>query len=115
MRFVTSAEFPSFIAAKAAAAVHFDADWDGYREQTRRSMLHAEAALGEKVNFAKVDCDAEVALSRSIPVLNVPLVAYFRDGKLVVALIGANQNVLARLERVLRGEPIGYKDGTSTV
>ena len=40
-------------------------------------------------------------------------VAYYLDGKLVAALIGTGQNVLGRLERVLRGEPIGYKDGTT--
>jgi hypothetical protein len=44
---------------------------------------------------------------------NVPLVAYYRDGRLVAALIGADQDVKARLERVLWGEPIGYNDGTT--
>jgi thioredoxin-like negative regulator of GroEL len=114
MRFLTSEDVPAFIAAKPAAALHFDADWDKkYREEVRRSMLEAEAVLGERVNFAEIDCDASVALSKSIPVLNVPLVAYYRDGKLVAALIGADQNVRARMERVLHGEKIGYKDGTT--
>jgi thioredoxin-like negative regulator of GroEL len=113
MRLLTSEDVPAFIAAKPAAALHFDADWDKGREPVRRSMLEAEAVLGERVNFAEIDCDASVALSKSIPVLNVPLVAYYRDGKLVAALIGADQNVRARVERVLRGEKIGYKDGTT--
>ena len=114
MRLLTSKKVPAFVAAKAAAALHFDAQWDAKcREQVRRSMLEAEAALGKQAAFAEIDCDSNVALSKSIPVLNVPLVACYRDGELVAALFGADQNVRARVERVLRGEKIGYQDGTS--
>ena len=63
--------------------------------------------------FAEIDRDANAALAKSIPVANVPLVTYFRSGKLVAALIGAGQNVRARIERVRRGEAIGYNDGTN--
>jgi hypothetical protein len=77
-------------------------------------MLEAEAVLGEQANLAEIACDANVELAKSIPVLNVPLVTYYRHGKLVAALIGADQNVLARTVRVLRGEKIGYRDGTTT-
>ena len=115
MRLLTGEEVPAFVAAKPVAVLHFDAEWDAkYREQTRRSMLEAEAALGDRANFAEIDIDANVELAGSIPVLNVPLVAYYRDGQLVAALIGAGQNVRARVERVLRGERIGRKDGTGT-
>ena len=113
MQLLTSEDVPAFLASTPAAALHFDADWDAkYREQVRRSMLEAEAALGGQAGFAEIDCDANAELSKSIPVLNVPLVAYYRGGKLVAALIGADQNVRARMERVLRGQNIGYKDGT---
>jgi hypothetical protein len=74
-------------------------------------MLDAQAALGGQVNLAEIDCDENAELARSIPVPNIPLVAYYRNGKLVAALVGGYQNVLARLERVLRGETIGYDDG----
>jgi thioredoxin-like negative regulator of GroEL len=114
MRLLTSDELPDFVAAKAAAAIHFDAEWDFHlRDQTRRTMLEAEQALGDRANFGEIDVDKELALAKSIPVCNVPLVAYYRDGELVAALIGTAQNVRARLERVLRGESIGYKDGTN--
>jgi thioredoxin-like negative regulator of GroEL len=114
MRLLRSEDVQAFIAAKPAAALHFDADWDSqYREQVRRSMLEAEAALGEQASFAEIDCDASAEFSKSVPVLNVPLVAYYHGGKMVAALIGADQNVRARVERVLRGEKIGYTDGTT--
>jgi thioredoxin-like negative regulator of GroEL len=114
MRLITTAEFEQFVCAKRAAAVHFDAEWDaGYRRATRVRMLAAERVLADVVNFGEVDVDKDLALAKSIPVSNVPLVAYYLDGQLVAALIGTAQNVLGRLERVLRGEPIGYKDGTT--
>ena len=112
MRLLASEEFPDFVAAKPAAAIHFDAEWDAHlRDLTRRMMLEAEQALGDRANFGEIDVDKEPALARSIPVCNVPLVAYYRDGKLVAALISTAQNVRVRVERVLRGDPIGYRDG----
>jgi hypothetical protein len=115
VRLLIANELPAFVAAKPVAAVHFDADWDAnLRERTRRTMIEAEAALGDRANFGEIDCDANVELARAIPVGNVPLVAYYRHGKFVAALIGAGQNVRDRLERLLRGEEIGYEDGTST-
>jgi thioredoxin-like negative regulator of GroEL len=112
MTLLTSTEFQSFVEAKPAAAVHFDAVWDvGYRPMTRQLMLDAEAILADNANFGEVDCDSDSELAKSIPVLGVPMVAYYRDGRLVAALLGSQQNIRARLEGVLRGEPIGYKDG----
>ena len=109
----SSDNFQSFVSATRAAVIHFDAEWDiAPKAALRGKMQEAEAALSEVVNFGEIDCDRNPDLARAIPVLNVPLVAYYLDGKLVAALIGARQNVLARLRRVLRGEPIHYKDGT---
>lgn len=99
--------FAPFIAAKLAAAVHFDANWnvDG-QAATRRKMEAAERALADRVNFGEVDCDRTPELAKAIPLLNVPSVAYYREGKLIGTLIGAGQDVRDYLERVLRGEPI---------
>ena len=113
MQFLTSERFQAFVTAKPAAAIHFDADWDARpRDLTRAKMLEAEIALGDQVNFAEIDVDSNVSLCEFIRVRNIPLVAYYREGRLVAALIGAGQNVRARVERVLRGESIGYEDGT---
>jgi thioredoxin-like negative regulator of GroEL len=112
MQLLSSEEFKSFVEAKPAAAVHFDAEWDSrYRPVVHRRMLDAEEALADQVNFGEVHCESNPELAKSVPILNVPSVAYYRNGTLIAALIGAEQNVRARLERVLRGESIGYKDG----
>jgi thioredoxin-like negative regulator of GroEL len=112
VRQLTSAEFESFIAAKPAAAIHFDADWDvAYRPLMRISMLDAAKALADKANFGDVNVDRNVELAKAVRLLNVPAVGYYRDGCLVALLIGARQNVRRRLERVICGEAIGCKDG----
>ena len=114
MKLLTGWEFEAFIAAKPVAVIHFDAEWDvGHRPLVRRAMLEAAQVFGDRVNFAEVDVDSEAKLAGSIHLLNVPAVAYFRGGRLVATLIGSNQNVVARVERVLNEEPIGYQDGTS--
>lgn len=107
MRLLTQADIASFLAEKPVAAIHFDANWDAkYRAVTRSAMADAEQMLAACVNFGEVDCDSEPELAKSIPILNLPSVAYYRDGKLVGALIGASQSVRLHLERVLRGDPI---------
>lgn len=69
---------------------------------------HRSSQLGE------VDCDRDIELAKSVRPLNVPAVAYYLDGKLVTVLTGFRQNVRGRLERLLRGKQIGYKDGMDT-
>jgi len=75
-------------------------------------MLDAERELSDKANFGEVDVDRNMELAKAVRLLNVPSVGYYRDGHLVALLIGSPQNVRRRLERLMRGEAIGYKDGS---
>lgn len=114
IRLLTNSDYEVFVRQKRAAAVHFDAEWDvSYRTITRLRMRAAADVLTEHVNFGEVDCDREVELAKSIRVLNLPTVAYYLDGNLVGVLVGARQNILGRLERLLRGQQIGHQDGLS--
>jgi thioredoxin-like negative regulator of GroEL len=113
MRQISDADYDPYIGEKSFAVIHFDAEWDRrLRDITRLRMREAEQIYGDLANFGEVDADQQLKLATSIPILNVPLVAYYRDGKLVAALVGAGQNVRARLERVILRQPIGYHDGT---
>lgn len=69
-------------------------------------MAEPEQALADRVNFGEVDCDSDPELAKSIPILNVPAVAYYQGGKLVGAVIGPGQNVQLRLKRLLHGDLI---------
>jgi|SRR5262245_48277401 len=112
MRQIEGADYQHFITAAPIAVIHFDAEWDTrYREVTRIRMQQATKAFGLQAAFAEVDIDRSPELAKAIGVLNVPTVAYYRDGVLVAALIGSHQDVLARTERVMRGESIGLDDG----
>jgi thioredoxin-like negative regulator of GroEL len=115
IRQLTIRDYEVFVRQKPAAAVHFDAEWDvSHRAIIRLRMSEAEDVLADHVNFGEVDCDREVELAKSVRVLNLPTVAYYWNGNLAGALVGARQNILGRLERLLRGEVIGHEDGLSS-
>src|SRR5262249_4032471 len=112
MRQLTGAEFQSFVAAKQAAAICFDAAWDATAHPLiRQRMLKAENEFRDIANFGRVDVQRDMELAEAMHLLNVPTVGYYRDGQVVALLIGGRQNVCRRLERVMRGEVIGYSDG----
>jgi thioredoxin-like negative regulator of GroEL len=114
MRKITTEEYEAFISEEPFAVVHFDAEWDhGYRPIACKRMIEAQVAFTQRVCFGEIDVDAAVDLARAIPILNVPTIAYYRHGELVAALIGADQNVKSRVDRMMRGEPIGPNDGTN--
>lgn len=114
-RLSSAAELESFVKEKPFAIVHFDAVWDvRHYPIARRKILDAEKSFSEQVSFGEVDCDQSPDLARSIRVSNVPLVAYYCQGQLIAALTGTRQNIQLRLERLLRGEAIGCRDGTDT-
>lgn len=114
MRLVTIEDFDSFLAEKTVAVIHFDAEWNlKHRRTTRREMKRAATLLGDLVSVAEVDIDDQPDLAKEIPIVNIPTVTYFQAGKLVAALVGANQNVVARAKRVLAGKSIGRLDDTA--
>lgn len=114
MHLLDSAQFDSFVEGKPVAAVHFDAEWDSHhRAIMRQKMLEAEEVLGDRVNPGEFDCMSGPELAKSIPILNVPSVAYYGDGKLIAVLIGTQENVRALLERILGGDSIALGDGPS--
>ena len=78
-------------------------------------MEEAEQALREQVNFGEVDCDLAPELAKSVPVLNVPSVAYYHKGVLIAALVGTEQDVRSGLKRILRSEAIGGEGATTPV
>jgi thioredoxin-like negative regulator of GroEL len=111
-RQITASEYQDFVREKRAAAIHFDAEWDAsYRCITRLRMQEAEEALSNRANFAEVHVDRDIPLAKSVHLLGVPAVAYYRDGSLVAVLSGVRQNVRERVERILGGETVGNNDG----
>lgn len=75
-------------------------------------MAEAVHEFGDSVSFAEVNSDQESALCAMVGLMNVPSIAYFVDGELVATLIGADQNIRARVLRLLAGKNVAYDDGT---
>ena len=106
------ADLESFVAANSVAAIHFDAAWDvAGLASISPKLEEAQEIFKDQVAFGFVDCDQSPELAKAIPVLNVPAIAYFRNGKLVAAFIGSRQNIRLRLQHLLGGEAVGYNDG----
>jgi thioredoxin-like negative regulator of GroEL len=109
---LTAANYNQFLAQHDVAVVLFDATWDvagGVAIQERYSRAREE--LSDKVGFGEIDVDAESALAKAIPILNVPAVVYYRNGFKLATLIGSSQNIAARIRRVMAGQLISYEDG----
>jgi thioredoxin 1 len=112
MRKFTAEETQYLIESSAIAIVHLDAAWDGYRLTIARKINEILADPPADVAFAYVDVDEQVELARSLKVINVPTVAYFRHGKLVGSVIGQGQDISRNIERIRTGEQL---DSSNTV
>jgi len=103
---VTDDNFDAFFLAKTYSVLLFDAPWDvGPGAQIRPRFESAAQTWGGSVNFGRVDCDAQPRLVRSIPICNVPTVAYYKRARLVAALVSASQDVSARVGALIEGRP----------
>lgn len=105
-------EYESFLSEKKFAVILFDAPWDvGPGAEIRPRFEKAVALFGERVNFGEINVDESARVAKSIPIVSIPNVAYFKNGRLIAALVGENQDVAARTQAVLDGAPIGRGDG----
>ncbi len=114
IRRVSDEGYESFLREKEYAVILFDATGDvGPGLLIRPRFERAARAFADRVNFGEVDCDEQSRVVTSIPVLNVPTVAYYKGGRLIAALVSAVQDVNARTGAMLDGKRIGRGDGWS--
>lgn len=73
--------------------VHCDATWDGYAVQMREQIASVDNCLDLDIDFHEIDIDLNHELAASLNVMNVPSLAYFRDGVLVQTIIGLGQDI----------------------
>jgi hypothetical protein len=103
---LTRDAYASFIRSEKLVAILFDAPaWDKGGWAVMEPLLRQAAT--ELVEVAALG-PAEREICHSIPVANVPCVAYYRDGQLVAGLIGIGQDVVSRVKRW----PLGNRSAT---
>ena len=105
MRIVTRANYEAFIRSRPVAVILLDANWTGRLGKAMKSLfIQAERELGDVVAFGVVDVNAEGDLSRSsLPVGNVPAIAYFNDASRVNIVIGLTQDISGNIRKLMEG------------
>jgi thioredoxin 1 len=101
----TQREVLDLVANNEIVVVHFDAEWNGQRHTVARK-IYAILNQSTDVAFAYVEVDEEIELASSMRVISIPMLAYFRNGKLVGAVSGNRQNIFATLEKVRSGQSL---------
>lgn len=91
MTALTAASFSQFVAANRFTVVHFWAVWNGYDIEMKRILTsEVPSELQSLISFATFDIDPPEnhAICRHHDLLNVPFLAFYRDGSLVRTVTG---------------------------
>ncbi len=106
IRAISADEFESFLRESEYAVVLFDASWNvASKEKFWPRFEAASETYTGRVVFGEIDCDISPQIARSIPIANLPAVAYYRHAGLITALIGY-QDVASLTEALVDGRPI---------
>lgn len=73
-----------------AAVVHFGARWNSFDRTMLRTLVELEPEFSGKVKFGFIDIDenATIEVLRQIDLVNVPTLAYFKNGENVLTRTG---------------------------
>lgn len=91
--------------SQAPTVVDFYADWCGPCRTVGPVIESLSREYNGRVNFAKVDTDANQSLATKYNIMSIPTVMIFKDGRVVDKLIGAMpaQAYRQKIDSVLEG------------
>jgi len=69
-------------------AVDFYADWCGPCKMMAPDFEAAAGEYGDKINFAKVDIDAQRKLAVANKVMSIPTLLFYKDGQQADRVVG---------------------------
>jgi len=86
--------------AKGNWAVDYWAEWCGPCKVFTPVFLEVAKQFKGKVNFAKVDVDAETKIANKYEIMSIPTLILFKDGEIVYQFSGAvDEDELAQIIR----------------
>jgi len=88
-------------AAETPVFVDFYADWCGPCRAVGPIVEELAAEYSGRLKVVKVDIDADPELANRFGVMSIPLLAIFKDGKMVQRLVGAQPK--ANLKKAIDG------------
>ena len=103
---VNTADFErAVLKSHSPTVVDFYADWCGPCRMVSPVIESLSQEYAGKVNFAKVDTDANQSLAMRYNILSIPTVMIFKEGRIVDKIIGAMpaQAYRQKIDSVLEG------------
>jgi len=105
---LTDTSFWEFVRSQRFVVVHFGAVWNGYDAEMRRTIeSQIPDHLAQKIAFATLDIDppAHHEICRRHQILNVPFLAFYRDGSLARTSTGllTSDLLIEHLKELLDG------------
>jgi thioredoxin-like negative regulator of GroEL len=102
---VSAEELPQLFAKNRRVVIHFWAAWNAYDRHVDATLRTVRAQFEPQLTFRSVDLtSAEVSgvglieFAQSLPVLNVPALAWFIDGRLIEVVIGVRPEAELRMK-----------------
>jgi len=106
MTALTLETYESFVKANRFAVVHFWASWNGH-DKRMKNFLTTELPgdVGRSIAIGTFDTDSAEhhEFCRQLKILNLPFLAFYRDGKMVDSQIGFGKpsELLERLSKLV--------------
>jgi thioredoxin 1 len=106
VQYIDQADFErTVLKSQSPTVVDFYADWCGPCRMGSPVIESLSQEYAGRVNFAKVDTDANQSLAMRYNILSIPTVMIFKGGRIVEKIIGAMpaQAYRQKIDSVLEG------------
>jgi thioredoxin-like negative regulator of GroEL len=106
---LTDITFSDFVRENRLAIVYFWAVWNGYdaqMTQVLQRVIPAETRGAISVGIFDTDRPEHWAICRELKVLNLPFLAFYRDGSLIQTLVGFNEpHIMEQINKLVAPGP----------
>jgi thioredoxin 1 len=87
---VSLESYSAFIKSRPVAVIHFWAVWNEYDEEMKPRLKQIAASFKEPIAIGSINTDLEEmwGLTKELKVLNLPALAYYKNGQHIETEIG---------------------------